>query len=63
MGGTRYLPNPCTNGHFGPLCKSCDASNKYYSEKRFFQTTNIKCGICPDNLLYNLLIIALGFLF
>ena len=32
LGGAhyQYSTNPCSGGHFGPLCKLCDTTGQYY---------------------------------
>jgi len=48
MGNLKYRVNPCTKGHFGPLCKSCDTTGQHHRNGlRYFREGAIKCDICP----------------
>ena len=61
MGGNNTLLNPCTKGHFGPLCQSCDNHGKYYNDK-YHNNKEIKCGLCPKNSVFQIILFVAGLL-
>lgn len=65
-----YTPNPCTHGHYGPLCKSCDITGKYYINEttkertKYYSAGNGACAICPPmKSTRNILVLVGLFLF
>ena len=47
----KYLDNPCSGGHFGPKCESCDTINKYDKKERYSRTYNENCEKCPSSVI------------
>lgn len=56
------MVNPCSRGHYGPLCRTCDVSGLYHNGQRFYKQTSKACDHCLDNLYLNLFYISLLFL-
>lgn len=63
MGGYSTYLNPCTKGHFGPLCKSCDTYGINYNKIKYHATKTKTCNVCPEHNNIEIVIFLISLLY